>query len=414
MQMSNQEYKTLKRIMHEDSSNSRHENNKVLAKQRRRDISAYKSGIYLRTGELFYVVPQELSILNEKVLRLERKISQLWRNLPTIALGSYIRDLIIQEVEFTNQIEGVRSTRKEIENALEYFEQGSSFPAAKRFREFAGLYLHLTEGTIQPPKTPADIRSIYDKVMDGELEEKDQLDGKLFRKNSVEVFKGHNLIHEGVNPEAEIVNMLQSMIDMLEDESVPALYSSVLSHFIFEYIHPFYDGNGRTGRFLLALYLSTPLSIATTLSLSRTIAESLDVYYRVFEEVEHPLNHGDATIFLIEMFRLIRTAQESLERELEAKRIVLEAGEAILPDMNLRNGTEQKIVHALFQVYLFGTYPLLSLDQLADYLSCSKATARRHLSSLEEAGMVRTLSQKPLRFALTDESFEVLANGEDE
>ena len=66
--------------------------------------------------------------------------------------------------------------------------------------------------------------------------------------------------------------MIDRMIELVASPDIPQTYSAILSHFLFEYIHPFYDGNGRTGRYLLALYLSEPLSETTVLSLSRVIA----------------------------------------------------------------------------------------------------------------------------------------------
>lgn len=46
------------------------------------------------------------------------------------------------------------------------------------------------------------------------------------------------------------------------------------AHYIFEYAHPFYDGNGRTGCYLLSLFLENSLSQPTVLSLSRAIANN--------------------------------------------------------------------------------------------------------------------------------------------
>ncbi|MCL2526002.1 MAG: Fic family protein [Coriobacteriia bacterium] len=402
MNHQNQKFKTLKRIFHEDSSDERFENNQRLADRRREDMSAFRTGIALYSGELFYTTPQELITLVERVLRLERKVSHLWRSLPTIARRSYIRDLVTQEVVFTNQIEGVRSTRKEIEEALANYEQFPEDRGKKQFREFASLYLNLTREQIGFPKSPDDIRSIFDDVMEGQLDEEDVLDGRLFRREPVEVRGGHRLVHVGVTPESRIIEMLESMIQLVEHDDSPAVINAVLSHFLFEYVHPFYDGNGKTGRFLLALYLSEPLSMATALSVSKSIAENVNKYYKAFEEVEDRLNHGEATYFIIVMMEIILSAQEGLVDELVEKDRLLTEGLGSIEQLGLTNDREKAIIYGLLQVQLFATVPAATLEQLAQLISRSKSAARKYLARLEEMGYVQIVSRRPLKFMLTD------------
>lgn len=55
------------------------------------------------------------------------------------------------------------------------------------------------------------------------------------------------ILHQGVSSEPEIIDLLGKMIELGNREDVPSLYAASICHFLFEYIHPFYDGNGRTG-----------------------------------------------------------------------------------------------------------------------------------------------------------------------
>lgn len=96
--------------------------------------------MHAATGELFIALPHELSVLSEQVLRKERIVQSLQAAIPPIARGALVRSLVIDEVVGTNDLEGIRSTRKQINELLE------SPPAAehvgqKRFRELAKLYL---------------------------------------------------------------------------------------------------------------------------------------------------------------------------------------------------------------------------------------------------------------------------------
>lgn len=398
-------YKQMKRIFHEDSSSSRYASNSEEALRRINDVSSTKTGIYLKTGELFFTAPPELTTLLERVLRLERKITQLWKALPLVAKKSYVLDLIIQEIYFTNEIEGIRSTRKQIKEALYSVEASPKDDSQKRFREFARLYLGITKDEISFPATPRDIRKIYDVVLEGEIESSNELDGELFRTQGVDVRAGHRIVHEGVTPEEKIIEMLQQMIDFVEREDIPAVFSSLLSHFVFEYIHPFYDGNGRMGRFLLALYLSRPLSIPTVLLLSSAISDGLPIYYRAFEDTEDSLNHAEGTHFLIEMMRLIRTAQEDMIMELESRRAMLDAGTDAIGQFGLDCKTKEAILYILLQAKLFDINRSYELGQIAEHLGKSKATARKYLGELESENYVEFVSLRPLRARLTDDSF---------
>ena len=166
-------YRTLEKALHADWSSERFSRHDDLYRQRFMSESTFRTGIQLDMGELFLGVPRELSVLNEQVLRRERRVSALWRSLPTVALGAFIRSLIMDEVVYSNEIEGVHSTRREIEMALDQAQRGSSSlkgAASKEhapFIEFAKLYLGLTENP-RLPQTLQDIRDIYDAVVDAD------------------------------------------------------------------------------------------------------------------------------------------------------------------------------------------------------------------------------------------------------
>lgn len=121
-------------------------------------------------------------------------------------------------------------------------------------------------------------------------------------------------------PESAIEDALTLMLSQGRDDSIPRLIRAVVSHFIFEYTHPFYDGNGRTGRYLLALDLRRVLAPYASLALSPTVADNKDRYYRAFADAENPLNRGDLTSYLIDMLEIIAEAQHRLLLDLSERR----------------------------------------------------------------------------------------------
>ena len=268
------EYKTLSKLYHMDKSNTRDANAVSELNARLNADSTFRTGFYTPNGELFFTVPRELSTLSERVLRTERKVSNLLRMLPGIAQGAVLRSMVIDEVVFTNSIEDIHSTRQQIKEVLD--AAASDTADMKRFKELATLYLNIVNNLDAAPESAEDIRSIYDRVTAGEIPAEKKPDGQLFRKEGVDITAGGvRVVHRGLEPESMIIDAMEKMIAFTNDETVPSLYSAIASHYIFEYAHPFYDGNGRTGRYLLSLFLAKSLSVPTTLSLSRTIAEPI-------------------------------------------------------------------------------------------------------------------------------------------
>ena len=363
------EYKELAKIYHMDSTPKRDSANAQLAADRRNAESAFRLG-YPSTGDEFFIaVPRELSMLNERVLRTERKLSAQFKSLPGIAGNAILRGLVLDEVVSSNEIEGVRSTRRQIKDALE--AEGNS-ASRRRFRELATLYMDLMNGTAQMPKMPKDIRLIYDRVMDGEIGKKDILDGELFRAEGVDILGGRNkVLHRGLEPESRIVEALKQMLAIASSEDMPSLYGAIAAHYLFEYAHPFYDGNGRTGRYLLALYLSVPLSMATSLSLSRTIAEHKRQYYKAFEIAENPLNHGELTYFVYMMLGLVNMAQEDILERLDEANKSYERLSGVMGRIEEELGLKKKESMALFmlmQYEAFGLFGDASLSEIAAHI----------------------------------------------
>lgn len=315
---------------------------------------------------------------------------------------------MVDEVVCSNDLEGVYSTKRQINDLLETIPSESRLLEHKRFRELARLYLELSDSAHTLPRDPEDIRAIYDRVMVGEDLGDNAPDGELFRKEGVSVIgDGNRVVHTGLTPESRIVSAMGKMIALASSPEIPETYGAVISHFLFEYAHPFYDGNGRTGRYLLALYLSGPLSTLTALSVSRSIAENRSPYYRAFREAEHPLNHGEPTPFALEMLGYVDVAQQRILSGLETKRARLEVVSEALKRLQGARGLADNhcdVVFMLAQFALFGAFPDVPLGDIGTFLGLKRAMTRKYVKALEEQGLVLAVSSRPLRFTLTDEA----------
>jgi hypothetical protein len=130
-------YKPLSKLFFADTTADRQANNIKEAQRRLEDEATFRTGIKINTGEIFLAMPRELTVLNEQMLRIERKVSGLWNELPGIARWAYLRSLIVDEVFYTNELEGVYSTRRQVEQALQSVTSKETNAGTRRFREFA-------------------------------------------------------------------------------------------------------------------------------------------------------------------------------------------------------------------------------------------------------------------------------------
>jgi Fic family protein len=224
-------YESLRQVFYKDNSAHRFARVAELARIRLEAESSFRTGVLGSAGEFFLAVPRELSVLNEHVLRMERKIARQREQLPPIAQWALERRLVVDEVVSTNELEGVYSTRRQINELLRADGPLQSQPhERKRFRELAQLYLSLAGTHASLPSTPEDIRALYDNIMQDEpLDEGQRPDGILFRRDQVEIVgAGGKVLHQGLHPESAIRSMLESMLALCASPDIPETYSAIL------------------------------------------------------------------------------------------------------------------------------------------------------------------------------------------
>lgn len=340
----------------------------------------------------FLQTPEIISLLTG-ILRTNRKVSELCHALPRVAIQQFSRRCLIDEIILTNHIEGVRSTRKEIREILEELDdkvQGKR----KRMWGLVQKYNTLMQREHLPLETCEDIRSIYDTLVLPEVEEEEpgnRPDGIWFRKGPVSIYSpAQKEIHKGLFPETNIIRGMEQALAFLQDDACEILYRIAIFHYLLEYIHPFYDGNGRLGRFLCSYLLSKELEPVTGYRLSYTIKENIKEYNRAFTLSNDPLNKGDLTPFLVMFLRIVKESVEKLEESLFERLTRLEACFRMIPKL-VTDGDEtmEELYSLLMQAALFAELGVPT-DVVMKHLGISRTTLNRKLEQIPAEFLTKT------------------------
>lgn len=321
--------------------------------------------------------------------RLDKNVSELYSSFPDIAIEQFTTRCLIDEILLTNDIEGVHSTRKEIGEILQDL---STHNKRNRFVGLIAKYVMLERRQPMSFKTCQDIRKVYDDIFYEEIKANDPEnlpDGEIFRRSGVEVQSdAQRVIHKGLMPESRIIETFEQSLSVLNDNDIDIFIRIAVFHYLFGYIHPFYDGNGRTSRFISSYLLSRELTPLIGFRLSYTIKENISKYYKAFEVCNDPHNKGELTPFVdmflsiveISMQQLLETLEEKKQKwDYYWKRIKL------LPSADKANMF--KLYDVLIQASLFSNIGI-GRDELIKHMGLSENTVRNRLKLIPDIMLI--------------------------
>lgn len=189
------------------------------------------------------------------------------------------------------------------------------------------------------------------------------------------------VIYTPPQQESEIRDLLKNLEDYINnfDNGIDPLIKMALIHYQFESIHPFYDGNGRTGRILNVLYLVlNKLIDSPILYLSNYINKNKSDYYKLFNEFRENNNYEDWIIYIlkgieetskntIELIKQIQSEMESYKEEFMVK----------LPKIY----SDELLYSLFFEVYT-------RINYIEDRCGVTRQTATNYLNQLTDAGLL--------------------------
>ena len=338
--------------------------------------------------QAFFVQCPDVINLGYKILQLDKDISMLRIKLPEIALKQYSRKCLIDEIVITNNIEGVYSSRKEIGAALNILEDQSAKKGKKNvFLGLVNKYLKLLSREKVPLQTCQDIRTIYDEIVLDEVVSEDKHnapDGTIFRKDMTEIYSSSGKsIHKGKYPESEIIAYTERALHFLNDGEILPLYRICLYHYMIEFIHPFYDGNGRLGRFILSYCIAENFERLLAYRISETIKENIKKYYDAFSSCNDTRNLADLTPFLIMMLEMIKGSMEELKTSLSEKLFSWNRYCTVIPELDQSQNKEISLLYdVLIQASLFSEQGI-STQELLAFFNTNYATIGKRLAVIK-------------------------------
>ena len=340
-------------------------------------------------NQAFYVITQEILMLVTKIASVDKDLGRKMTLLPNIAIQQYTRQILIDEIKQTNDIENVFSTKKQIKDTLSKIEK-NSFKG--RFNGLIRKYQALEIKANISLNSCDDIRKLYDEIVLPEVIEEDPTDkpdGIMFRKESVSVYsESGKEIHVGSYPEAKIISNLTSALKILNDENVNYLVSAAVFHYLFAYIHPFYNGNGRTDRFISSYYVSKYLNPLVAYRLSYIIKKHKSQYYKMFTDTNDKRNKGDLTPFIIQFLEFVLEVEKELCEETENRVNKTSYYTMRLKELSLTE-LDDKIAFYLMLNALFDTEGL-SVSRLQIIVGKSYNTVKKSIDRLQEMNLLRT------------------------
>ena len=164
---------------------------------------------------------------------------------------------------------------------------------------------------------------------------------------------------------------MQQLFDWLKNSKLHPLVKSCIFHYEFEFIHPFADGNGRTGRLWQTLLLQNWKEFFAWLPVESLIHDRQDAYYKALNDSN---TAGESTVFVTFMLQLIKEAlQEIVYRQ--------DVGVNVGKNVGINSDTTEEKVLLLLQ-----QDSRLTSKVLASTLGISQRQVERILKKLKETG----------------------------
>ncbi len=214
--------------------------------------------------------------------------------------------------------------------------------------------------------------------------------------------KTREIVYSPPQDGEQIIFLMSNLEKFINDEAlseIDPLIKMAIIHHQFESIHPFYDGNGRTGRIINILYLvKNELLSAPILYLSRHVNKNKDEYYRLLQAVRTHQVWEQWILYMLE--GIDQTARQTIRLIYGIKELMLKYKNTMRNE--LPNIYSQDLLNNLFR------HPYTKIEFVMQELQVHRNTAMKYLEELVRIGLLKKHKIAKENFYLNADLFNLL------
>ena len=197
----------------------------------------------------------------------------------------------------------------------------------------------------------------------------------------------------------DLMTNLEKFINDKESSDLDPLVKMAIIHYQFESIHPFYDGNGRTGRIINILYLiQENLQDLPILYLSNYIIKNKSAYYRLLQEVRTKNNWEEWLLFMIKA--VDHTSRETIDLIIKIRELMMNYKRTLRDNYKFYS---QDLLNNLFK------HPYTKIEFIQRDLNVSRITAANYLNQLADDKLLTKKKLGTANYYINDPLFKLLS-----
>lgn len=320
-------------------------------------------------------VLKQLNLANKKLAELKG----VARTIPNEDI--LIQTLTIQEARESSVIENIVTTQDELYRAGLALQHDESNPATKEVVRYG---VAMREGFSAVRQHKLLTNNIIKRIQSVLVENAGgfrSVPGTVLKNNRGEIV--YTPPQDSVDV-ARLMDNLEHFINEPDLQDIDPLIKLAMLHYQFESIHPFYDGNGRTGRIVCVLYLVIQeLLDLPILYLSRYITRNKQDYYRLLQEIRNSDNSPVAWENWI--LYILKGIEETASETLILVHGISELMAAY--KKKIRSELPKIYSHDLLNCLFFSPYT--KVEHLEEHLSISRPTASKYLEAVAGLGLLK-------------------------